>query len=119
MLWRRWNLLDALAARHSTREYSDRELPLQLQSDLLWAASGINRPAMAAAPRHRPGTGARSRSTSLEPMGLISITRNRTTSEGLAYVVRGAVQRRELARVMQLGQRQRVILAQTVGYPRS
>lgn len=38
-------------------------------------------------------------------------------SEGLACVVRGAVNRRELAQAMQLKETQRVILAQTVGYP--
>lgn len=36
---------EALAQRRSTREYSDRELPLQTVSDLLWATCGINRPA--------------------------------------------------------------------------
>ncbi len=37
-------LLEALRLRHSTREYSDRPLPPQVLSDLLWAAYGINRP---------------------------------------------------------------------------
>jgi nitroreductase len=36
-------LMEALAARHSTREYSGREIPLQVLSDLLWAADGVNR----------------------------------------------------------------------------
>ena len=31
--------------RRSTREYSDRPLPVQTLSDLLWAAFGVNRPA--------------------------------------------------------------------------
>ena len=35
----------ALKLRRSTREYSDRPLPAQVLSDLLWAAFGINRPA--------------------------------------------------------------------------
>lgn len=39
-------LMRALALRHSTREYADRPLPEQLMSDLLWAAFGINRPAI-------------------------------------------------------------------------
>jgi len=30
--------------RRSTREYSERPLPLQVLSDLLWAAFGVNRP---------------------------------------------------------------------------
>jgi nitroreductase len=37
-------LLSTLSLRHSTREYSERKLPLQMLSDLLWAAFGINRP---------------------------------------------------------------------------
>ncbi len=37
-------LLRALNLRRSTREYSDRRLPPQVLSDLLWAAFGINRP---------------------------------------------------------------------------
>jgi nitroreductase len=37
-------LLKALNLRRSTREYSDRKLPPQVLSDLLWAAFGINRP---------------------------------------------------------------------------
>ncbi|HXP72524.1 MAG TPA: nitroreductase family protein [Stellaceae bacterium] len=37
-------LIAALNLRHSTREYSDRPLPVQILSDLLWAAFGINRP---------------------------------------------------------------------------
>ena len=36
-------LLDVLKARHSTREYSERPMPLQTLSDLLWAAFGVNR----------------------------------------------------------------------------
>ena len=38
-------LIDALQLRHSTREFSERSLPPQVLSDLLWAAFGINRPA--------------------------------------------------------------------------
>ena len=37
-------LISARQQRHSTREYSDRPIPKQLLSDLLWAAFGINRP---------------------------------------------------------------------------
>ncbi|MBU1636086.1 SagB/ThcOx family dehydrogenase [bacterium] len=36
-------LMDCLAERHSTREYSKEALPLQTLSSLLWAAFGINR----------------------------------------------------------------------------
>jgi nitroreductase len=37
-------LIEALKLRRSTREYSERPLPAQVLSDLLWAAYGINRP---------------------------------------------------------------------------
>ena len=37
-------LIEALMLRRSTREYSERSLPLQVLSDLLWAAFGVNRP---------------------------------------------------------------------------
>ena len=37
-------LIAALRLRRSTREYSDRPLAVQVLSDLLWAAFGINRP---------------------------------------------------------------------------
>ena len=40
----RVTLIEALKARHSSREFGARELPLQVLSDLLWAAFGINRP---------------------------------------------------------------------------
>jgi len=37
-------LLDCLRERHSAREYSRRELPLQELSNVLWAAFGLSRP---------------------------------------------------------------------------
>ncbi len=37
-------LMQALQLRRSIREYSERPLPAQVLSDLLWAAYGINRP---------------------------------------------------------------------------
>ncbi|MDE2465477.1 MAG: nitroreductase family protein, partial [Alphaproteobacteria bacterium] len=37
------SLMGALKLRRSSREYSDRPLPPQILSDLLWAAFGINR----------------------------------------------------------------------------
>jgi nitroreductase len=37
-------LTTALKLRRSTREYSDRPLSVQVLSDLLWAAFGVNRP---------------------------------------------------------------------------
>jgi nitroreductase len=38
------SLTESLKLRHSTREYSDRPLPSQTLSDLLWAGFGVNRP---------------------------------------------------------------------------
>ncbi len=38
-------LMEALAQRHSQRDFSERALSEQLLSDLLWAAWGVNRPA--------------------------------------------------------------------------
>lgn len=38
------SLIAALKLRRSTRDYSERQLPPQVLSDLLWAAFGINRP---------------------------------------------------------------------------
>ena len=37
-------LITALHLRRSTREYSDRPIPAQVLSDLVWAAFGVNRP---------------------------------------------------------------------------
>jgi len=37
-------LIDALGRRHSSREFSHRDVPQAVLSDLLWAAFGINRP---------------------------------------------------------------------------
>ena len=37
-------LMEALKARHSSRDFSSRALPLQVLSDLLWAANGVSRP---------------------------------------------------------------------------
>lgn len=37
-------LMQALKERKTDREFSSREIPLQVLSDLLWAANGINRP---------------------------------------------------------------------------
>jgi nitroreductase len=37
-------LLDALQQRHSSRNFSTRELAAQTLSNLLWAACGVNRP---------------------------------------------------------------------------
>jgi len=38
------SLMQVLSERKSTRDFADRELPMQTLSSLLWAANGINRP---------------------------------------------------------------------------
>ena len=38
-------LMQALSERKSTREFQDKELSINVLSDLLWAANGFNRPA--------------------------------------------------------------------------
>jgi len=38
------SLMQSLQDRHSSREFSDKELSLQELSNLLWAANGVNRP---------------------------------------------------------------------------
>lgn len=172
-------LLSALARRHSTRLYTGHALSPQLLSDLLWAASGINRPAtggrtapsarnwheidiyVAAADgawRYEPeghdlhpvlasdvraSTGLQDfvGTAALELVYVADLSRMEVAdplerrfycgadagaiaqnvylfcaAEGLATVVRGLVDRRALARTLGLGARQRVLLAQTVGF---
>ena len=174
-------LMQVLSERHSSREFSPRELPPQILGDLLWAAAGINRPdsgkrtaptarnmqqidvyvAMATGlylydeKEHalvpvldadvRAVTG-RQEFAASAPVNLVFvadfarmggasdehkvfysatdtgfISQNVylfCASEGLATVVRGAVDRPALAEAMGLRPDQRVILAQTVGYPK-
>jgi SagB-type dehydrogenase family enzyme len=174
-------LMQALQARHSTREFSRRKLPLQVLSNLLWAAFGVNRPesgkrtAPSAMNRQeieiyvataeglyvydaqgnklrpvlsedvRAATGTQS-FVGEAPVNLIYVAdlakagRPSTeagtlymgadtgviaqnvylfcASEGLAVVVRGSVDRPALAETMKLRPDQKIILAQTVGYPK-
>ncbi|MFH1046053.1 MAG: SagB/ThcOx family dehydrogenase [Candidatus Omnitrophota bacterium] len=174
-------LMQALKERKSIREFSARELPLQVLSDLLWAANGINRPesGMRTAPTAKNlqeidiymarADGLylyNAQGNQLElvlagdirgltgsqpfvkdaPINLIFvadyakmgqmdektkdiyaatdtgyISQNvylYCASSGLATVVRGWVDRTALAKVMQLRPEQRIVLAQTVGYPK-
>lgn len=174
-------LMHALKARHSTREFSSKKLPLQVLSNLLWAAFGVNRPesgkrtapsAMNRQEIHiyvatadglyvydaqdnrldpvlsddvRAATGtqsfvgeapvnlvyvadlARAGGGRAEELALYMgadtgvIAQNVylfCASEGLAVVVRGSVNRPTLAKAMRLRPDQKIILAQTVGYPR-
>ena len=172
-------LMQALKERSSGREFSTRELPPQVLSNLLWAACGINRPdgkrtapsasnrqeidvyvAMASglylySPKEhqlqpvmpddiRAATGRQGFAKSV-PVNLVYvadfarmggspepdkvfysaantgfISQNVylfCASEGLATVVRGLVDRTALAKIMKLRPEQRVILAQSIGYP--
>ena len=173
-------LMQALKARHSTREFSSKPLPPQVLSNLLWAANGVSRPESGkrTAPSARdwreidvivataegayrydpathslmrvvagdirPLTGSqafvasvpvnlvyvanfdRMSETSAEDKALYSaadtgfIAQNvylYGASAGLAVVVRGSVDREALGAALGLGQHQRIILAQSVGYP--
>jgi len=173
-------LMQALKARHSTREFSGKALSPQVLSNLLWAAAGVNRPdsgkRTAPSARNwreidiyitlpegayrfdanehvllpvrsedlRAQTGVqdfvarapvnlvyvanldRMQGASSEHKDLYAaadtgfVAQNVylfCASEGLATVVRGSVDREALAPMLGLGEWQRIILAQTVGYP--
>jgi nitroreductase len=173
-------LMEALKNRRTSREFSDRPLPPQVLSDLLWAAFGINRPdGRRTAPSSRNwqeidiyvatadglwlfdpkrhdlvlvlakdirGATGRQEFVKDAPANLIFvadfakvpatlsdedkafssaagagfISQNvylYCASEGLATVVRGSLDRAAMAREMGLRDNQRVVLAQTVGYP--
>lgn len=172
-------LMEALAQRKSTRAYSEKELPQQVLSNLLWAAWGVNRPATgqrtAPSAHNRqaidlyvitPGgaylydakahalvraaegdlrrLAGRQDFVYTAPLNLIyvedtarsggdpqsavwsgvtagAIAQNVAlfcASEGLGNVVRGWVDPEPLAKALGLKPSQRVILAQTVGYPK-
>ena len=174
-------LMQVLKERSTSRSFSAQKLPLQVLSNLLWAAFGVNRPesgrrtapsakdrqeidiyvAMAEglyvyeAKTHvlqpvlavdiRAMTGRQSfvadapvnlvYVADLGRMGKVSkeeqdlysaadtgfISENVylfCASEGLATVVRGSVDRETLAKAMRLRPDQKIILAQTVGYPK-
>jgi SagB-type dehydrogenase family enzyme len=173
-------LMQALKERKTSRSFSEKKLPDQVLSNLLWAAFGINRP-----DGHRTAPSARNwqeidiyvataaglylyeaRPHSLRPLlpddlraatgmqdfvgtapvnlvyvadldkvsGQPSDDRNLfvgadcgfiaqnvylyCASEGLSTVVRGMVDREKLAKAMKLRSSQKILLAQTVGYPR-
>jgi len=173
-------LMQALKERKSMREFSSRELPLQMLSDLLWAANGINRPASLG--RTAPSAHDMqeidiyvakadglylydAKANILQPVlkdDLRAMTGNQSfvkdapinlvyvadtakmvgmapsdmdfymasdtgfvsenvylfcASAGLATVVRGWIDKPRLAKAMKLRPDQRVVLAQTVGFP--
>jgi SagB-type dehydrogenase family enzyme len=174
-------LMQALKARHTTREFKPNPLPAQVLSNLLWAAFGINRPdsgkRTAPSARNwqeidiyvvmaegtyiydakvhrlnpvlsgdiRAATGgqdfvrdapvnlvyiadlAKTGDASAEGQNLYTavdtgfISQNVylfCASEGLATVVRGTVDRTALAKLLKLRADQKIIVAQTVGYPK-
>jgi SagB-type dehydrogenase family enzyme len=174
-------LMQVLRDRHSTREFKPDKLPLQVLSNLLWAAFGINRPETGKrtapsamnwqevdiyvalpeglyvydAKAHRlvqilaedvrAATGGQDfvKGAPLNLVYVADLARTKdagaeeknfyTTidvgfigqnvylfcaSEGLATVVRGTVDRPALAKLMKLRPEQKIIVAQTVGYPK-
>lgn len=173
-------LMQALKARHSAREFDGRALPLQVLSNLLWAANGVNRAGTGqrtapsardwreidvlaitaeSAYRYDPPTHTLIQTVAGDlrplagvqdfvataPLNLVYVANLDRMSEadaeraafysatdagfiaqnvylycasaGLAVVVRGLVDREALGAVLGLGKQQRIILAQSVGYP--
>jgi SagB-type dehydrogenase family enzyme len=173
-------LMEVLKERKSSREFSDEKLPLQILSNMLWAANGINRPdgkrtaptamnkqeidvyvAMAEglylydakenklvavlAGDIREATG-KQPFVKNAPVNLVFVSDYAKfgnipedqkifysatdtgyisqnvylfcASEGLATVVRAYVDKPALERTMKLRSDQKVILTQTVGYPK-
>jgi SagB-type dehydrogenase family enzyme len=174
-------LMQVLKERESSRAFSSKNLPLQVLSDLLWAAFGINRPG--SGKRTAPSAMNRqeveiyavmedgaylydARANSLRavergdlrnlagtqgfvasaPLNLIYVAdmermsgasaENQAlysaadtgficqnvylfcASEGLATVVRGSVDREALGKALKLPPQKKIMLAQTVGYPK-
>jgi SagB-type dehydrogenase family enzyme len=172
--------MQALGARHSTREFAGKPLPPQLLANLLWAASGVNRPdtGQRTAPsardwreidvyvvtadgayRYDPPTHTLVRVAAGDlrklagvqdfvataPLNLVYVANLDRMGEagaedkalysaadtgfmaqnvylycasaGLAVVVRGLIEREALGAALRLGRHQRIMLAQTVGYP--
>lgn len=174
-------LMQALAARSSARDFADKDLPLQVLADLLWAAYGINRPAdgkrtapsandvqnidiyaalksglylydakqnmlkgiladdlrgltgsqdfvktvpldivyVADFAKLKRGTEESKNFYSAAHVGFIAQNVYLfCASEGLATVIRGSVDKETLAKAMKLGPDQKVMLSQSVGYPK-
>ena len=174
-------LMHVLKDRKSSREFSNRKLPIRVLSNLLWSACGVNRPDSGKltvpsasnwqevdvyvatekglylydAQKHRLDpilaqdiralTGSQSYVKDA-PINLIYVADYKQmgtaandvkdlysaidtgfigqnvylycASEGLATVTRGTIDRAALGHVMKLRPEQRIILAQTVGYPK-
>jgi SagB-type dehydrogenase family enzyme len=174
-------LMQALNERKSSRSFSSRKLPLNVLSNLLWAACGINRPEsgkrtapsavnwqeidvymadqeglflydgkdhtlkpilkkdiraltgkqafVAEAPINliyvadfsKMGGGSAEEKNFYSTVDAGFVSQNvylYCASEGLSTVVRGSVDRDALSQIMKLSSKQKVILVQTVGYPK-
>ena len=175
------SLMQSLQARKSSRDFSTKKLPVEVLSNLLWAACGINGPesgrrtapsavnwqkvdiyvAMAdglylynakehvlkpvinqdiraltgkqtfvkdapvnliyVADYSRMGGANAEERNSYSAADTAFIAQNvylYCASEGLATVVRGSIDRDGLAKAMQLLDNQKIVLSQTVGYPK-
>jgi len=173
-------LMEVLRDRQSSRQFSRKEIPLQVLSDMLWAAWGVNRPEsgkrtapsavnwqeidvyvasaqglylydafehsliqvlsgdirgltgmqefvkdapvnlMFVADYSRMGRASQGDKDFYSAADAAFISQNVylfCASEGLATVVRGALDRGKLANKMKLAPEQKIVLAQTVGYP--
>jgi SagB-type dehydrogenase family enzyme len=174
-------LMQVLKDRSSSRSFSKEKLPLQVISDLLWAAFGVNRtetgkrtapsavnwqeidiyvamsdglylydakthvlkPILSEDIRAMTGRQEFVKDAPINLIYVVDYSRISTVtkedkdfysaadtgfigqnvylycaSEGLATVVRGSIDRQALAKVMKLRSDQKVILAQSVGYPK-
>ena len=100
------SLMKALEARKSSRDYSSRKVPLPVLSGMLWAGFGIN----------RPETDQRTAPSAMNSQEVDIYLF--CASEGLATVVHEVSNRKTLAERMGPGPDQRIILAQSVGYPK-
>jgi SagB-type dehydrogenase family enzyme len=175
------SLMQSLQARKSSRDFSTKKLPVEVLSNLLWAACGINRPESGrrtapsavnwqevdiyvavgdglylynakehvlkpvinqdireltgkqtfvkdapvnliyVADYSRMGGANAEEKNSYSAADTAFIAQNvylYCASEGLATVVRGSIDRDVLAKAMQLRDNQKIILSQTVGYPK-
>jgi SagB-type dehydrogenase family enzyme len=173
-------LMDVLKERKSGRQFSGEKLPMQVLSNMLWAANGVNRPdgkrtaptarnrqeidvyvamedglylydakentlvgilaedirektgkqpfvkdapvnLIFAADYAKMGDGPAEQKDFYAAVDTGYVSQNVylfCASEGLATVVRGMVDREPLAEVMKLRSEQKIILAQTIGYPK-
>jgi hypothetical protein len=132
-------LMQVLKDQSSTRSFSPTPLPAQTMSNLLWAAFGINRPdgkrtapsasshqeidiyvAVATGLSKTDGDAAERDMDVAADMGFVAQNVYLYCApERLATVVRGSIDRRALSQATRLRADQRIILAQTVGYPKS